>query len=58
VEATSSGGRTLEFGEGVGHPVGDEGADVGQVVQADVLGGAFLRGEDAQLALGELTAWS
>jgi hypothetical protein len=31
---------------------------VGQVVQPDVLGGAFLGGEDAQLALGLATAWS
>jgi hypothetical protein len=32
--------------ESVGHPVGDEGADVGEMVEADVFGGAFLGGED------------
>jgi len=32
--------------ESVGHLVGDEGADVGEMVEADVFGGAFLGGED------------
>ena len=41
-----------ELGEGVGDPVGDVRADVRQVVEPDVLGGALLGGEDAQLALG------
>ena len=31
-----------QLGEGVGDPVGDEGADVRQVVEADVLGRALL----------------
>jgi hypothetical protein len=34
--------------ESVGHPVGDEGADVGEMVEVDVFGGAFLGGEDSK----------
>jgi hypothetical protein len=47
VEALRS---VLELGGGVRHPVGDERADVGQVVQTDALGRTLLGRDDPQLA--------
>ena len=38
--------------EGVGDPVSDIGADVGEVIDPDMLGTALLPGEDAQVAGG------
>ncbi len=51
VESRVRGALSRQFGERVGDPVGDERADVRQVVEADVLGRALLGGEDPQLAL-------
>ena len=48
----TNGMSTLTLDKGGGDPVGDVGADVREVVESDVFGGALLGRENAQLTVG------